>query len=52
MAGQRPGAGKDHRPRHIGRASPKFRLDEIGDPPEKEPDRNRGGADIGEAQDG
>src|SRR3984893_4815186 len=47
---RRPGARKNHRPRHAGRPAPKFRLNEIRDASEKKPDRNRGGADIGEAQ--
>ena len=51
MTRQRSGAGKNHRPRHIRWPSPKFRLDEIGDAAKKEPDRNRGGANIDDAQD-
>src|SRR3984893_18244728 len=50
VARKRPGAGKNHRPRHAGRPAPKFRLDEIRDAAEKKPDRNRGGANIGKAQ--
>src|ERR1700730_5214031 len=47
---QRPGAGKNHRPRHAGRPSPKFRLDEIGNASEKKPGPTRAGANIGKAQ--
>src|SRR5208282_1251274 len=48
MARLRPGAGKDHRPRNIGRTAPQLRLDEIGDAHQKQPDRRHGAANIGD----
>ncbi len=53
MARQRSAIGKHHRPGHAGvrRPAPQLAVDEVGEPPEKQPDRADPGGDIAERQD-
>ena len=53
MARQRPAIGKDHRPGQagVGRASPQFAVDEVGEPSEEQADRPDRGRDIAEGED-
>src|SRR5258707_13462135 len=53
MARQGPAIGKYHGPGHAGvrRPAPQFAVDEIGQPPEKQPDRADRGGDVAQRQD-
>ncbi len=51
MARQRSAARKHHTPGHIGRATPKLAVDEIGDAAEKQPDGAGRAGEVAERQD-
>src|SRR6202022_3431234 len=50
MARHRPAIREDHGPRDIGLPPEQLAIDEIGDAPEEQSDRDRLGDDVGESE--